>query len=791
MHILDDMQACYGCSACFNACPQSAITMSANVEGFLQPEINQDACVECGACTACCPAREVHFPANDQPIAYAFVHGTRTVELSSSGGAFSALATQTIKAGGVVFGAVLDQSFTCRHVMAQTAKQLQPMLLSKYVQSDQATCYRQAEEALREGREVLYCGTPCQIAGLKNYLGKPYDNLCTVDLLCHGVPSPRDFHDYLDERWGMANIANVCMRRSGGWGSCMQVTLKDGERYYNISKNDLFLNAVKRDINLRSTCIQCKFSSVPRVGDITLGDFWTVKKFKLGDPYEKKSSLVLVNSQRGRQAWQRALDALASHAHCSQLPDNCVPMLNGNVSKPNATNLKGRVRYFQHRETMTFCQAAKETLFPFDVGLMLFGSDNYGSAATNVALYRTIESLGYRPVVLDNLFGINGVTQRYMKAHCNMASSVVGKGNYKMVNSLCDTYVLGSDQSLRWDFDRVRKNLEYVMFGFTDDAKRRIAYAASFGPERYELKDDERVLYAASLGRFQAMSVREDYAVRMCDRLFNVKAAHVLDPVFLLDKADYLAIAAEAAPAIPEDGYLLAYIRYASPQKKDLIQRASALYGLPIVIVCDASSYENLAKEMGRDLVVEKPSFEEWLAYYANATRVITDSFHGTCFSIILEKPFISIMGGTTKRFVSLANTLCDTKEAARAVFHSRDEVITDVDAAFCTDFVSMRANLDRQRAFSRSWLEQALGCDIGAARPVDQEVFVALARALERRDDLETYKKKREAQDVAARATSKAKKALRRVIRSPRARKLAKTAVTKARSIVRKPKGA
>ena len=768
MEILENKDECYGCSACASACPTSAIAMAPNPEGFLEPKINGSLCTECAKCLECCPARGVRYVQHGLDEVYAFATKGKTIAKSSSGGAFSVLAHWMYGKGGYVAGAAFDVQFRVRHVLTKSEDELESLLMSKYVQSDPENCYRETKEALESGVPVLYCGCPCQIAGLRNFLGETYENLVTVDLLCHGVPSPKHLEEYLEGNWGIRNIADVSMRRSNGWGTRFYVKLKDDSTYENISKNDLYLNAFLSDINLRRTCYGCSFASVPRVGDITLGDCWSAKALKLGKPYEQRSSLVMANSARGHDAWKKALATWNEPFEQLAIGADRVHHLTGNknVCTPVAVNVEARDRFAQLSADTPFTEAAKETLFPYDVGLLLFASDNYGSAATNYALYKTIESLGYRPIVLDNLIPAHGVSRELLESHCAMSGKIVDKGNHRKINALCDTFVMGSDQSLRWNFGRVKDHIEFFLMGFTDESKRRVIYAASSGYDHKSLPEDVRVLYEAMLKRVHAFSVREDFAVSMSERLFRMRPTHVLDPVFLPDKQIYLDLASEAKLDLPRN-YLLAYIRYASPEKRDFIKRAAERLGADLIVICDALYYEDLKQQLGMDAIISKPSSPEWMAYYAHASAIVTDSFHGTCFALIFQKEFVSIKAGSTGRFDSLAHIICDTLDQERKIFLAEDAQLVPLDGKMVAhDYDTINRNLALAREQSLTWLRDALRCDVAQhAHPNDEDIYVAYAKVLRDKLKLEDAKKAAEQhakQDVFDRARSAYKRGRR-----------------------------
>lgn len=214
---------CNGCYACATACPKRCITMTVDEEGFWYPEIDTTSCVNCDACIKVCPIETSYTPLTKKNItAYAAMHKEDFVRLnSSSGGIFSALATYVLEKGGVVFGAGLDEEFNVVHTYVENVEDLTVLRGSKYVQSKIGEAYKEAEIFLKKGKLVYFSGTPCQIEGLLAYLKRPYENLITQDLICHGVPSPKVWREYVDYRRAEANGAKprkIAFRaKNEGW----------------------------------------------------------------------------------------------------------------------------------------------------------------------------------------------------------------------------------------------------------------------------------------------------------------------------------------------------------------------------------------------------------------------------------------------------------------------------------------------------------------------------------------------------------------------------------------------
>ena len=311
MPTLASHETCTGCAACLNACTHSAITMTADAECFLIPNVDNKKCVECKLCENVCP---VISPLLDKgfmnPRAYA-VWSELDRRVSSSGGAFSAFARYILSQGGVVFGAAFDKNLHCKHIEIQDIDGLASLRGSKYVQSEIGDTFAKVRNHLRADRKVLFCGTPCQVAGLKNFLRKPYPNLLTLDLICHGVPSDAIFQGYLKKissRFA-ADVKGYEFRDRDGWGKAPSVSVCGKfRRIYGVDA--LYMEAFNASAIFRKCCYQCTYSSIPRVGDCTLGDFWGIGRY--GKPFKhdtmKGVSLVLANTEQGKAAIHQLAD---------------------------------------------------------------------------------------------------------------------------------------------------------------------------------------------------------------------------------------------------------------------------------------------------------------------------------------------------------------------------------------------------------------------------------------------------------------------------------------------------
>ena len=306
---------CCGCSACAMKCPKRCITMQTDNEGFLYPVVNKEDCIDCGLCEKVC--HELH--PNEQRIplnVYAAINKDEEIRLkSSSGGIFYLLAEKTISEDGVVFGARFDEEWQVVIDYAETMEGIKPFMGSKYVQARTATAFKDAEAFLKQGRKVLFSGSPCQIAGLHHYLRKEYDNLTTVDFVCHGVPSPKVWQRYLDEvvTSGKQAINDVKFRNKGnGWKKFNFVlTYSQEEKSYSLCswhQQNHYMRAFLSNIILRPSCHDCRAKQGRSNSDITIADFWGINAEMPEMDDDKGTGLVLVNTEKGRNAldWNKA-----------------------------------------------------------------------------------------------------------------------------------------------------------------------------------------------------------------------------------------------------------------------------------------------------------------------------------------------------------------------------------------------------------------------------------------------------------------------------------------------------
>ena len=328
---IDSCSFCCGCASCVQRCPKQCITLKANHEGFFYPVIDKDLCIDCGLCEKGCPVL-AHLEEREPLKVYAAINNDEEIRKeSSSGGVFTALAETIIAEGGVVFGARFDEDWQVQLDCTDNVDGLKLFRGSKYVQARVEDTYKRTESYLKQGRKVLFSGTPCQIAGLRMYLGREYDNLLCVDFVCHGVPSPKVWERYLRELVARKCEKNTVLFSSNklsiseenafikgisfrdkklGWkkfsfvfrGKLTKATAvgeKNSVLFSAMHRDDVYMRAFLSDLILRPSCYDCRCKSGKSGADITIADFWGIQYVAPEMDDDKGTSLVLINSNKG------------------------------------------------------------------------------------------------------------------------------------------------------------------------------------------------------------------------------------------------------------------------------------------------------------------------------------------------------------------------------------------------------------------------------------------------------------------------------------------------------------
>ena len=302
---------CTACAACVSVCPKGCICMVEDREGFLQPKIDTKQCILCHKCEKACPLLNTEVVSDDfETKAYAVINKDDEVRAqSSSGGVFFPLAKWVIEQGGVVFGARWNEKWEVVHDYAEDIEGIKAFMRSKYVQSVVGDTLKQTKEFLESGRWVLYSGTPCQLGGLRAYLGKEYEKLIQVDLICHGVPSPGVWRSYLKDYFGKEKILDVNFRdKRNGWLDYQNVIKTTTSELCEGQLENPYFRGFLTDVYLRNSCYDCVFRQYHRCSNITLADYWGVNKLCVDMHDNKGTSIVFVHSQKGQSLIGKVCD---------------------------------------------------------------------------------------------------------------------------------------------------------------------------------------------------------------------------------------------------------------------------------------------------------------------------------------------------------------------------------------------------------------------------------------------------------------------------------------------------
>lgn len=307
---------CCGCNACGDACPKQAITFKTDNEGFWYPEVDMQKCIDCGLCEKVCPVLQAdRLKKNDFGTPKCFAAQNKNLESlfnSTSGSAFAAFAEKIYRDGGYVGGAVFNEDYSVKQFISNDKADLEQLRNTKYVQSNSEGFYKQVQELLKAGEKVLVCGLPCQMAGLKSFLRKEYENLVIVDLICLGINSPKILPAYLkwQEEKHMSRIVYYkAKNKELGWRQLTtKIVFENGDVEYDKRDTNYFTHGfIGTHAFARPSCYDCKFKGTPRIADITIGDFWGAQQYVGADyDHDLGTSVIIINSKKGEEFYEAA-----------------------------------------------------------------------------------------------------------------------------------------------------------------------------------------------------------------------------------------------------------------------------------------------------------------------------------------------------------------------------------------------------------------------------------------------------------------------------------------------------
>ena len=696
---------CVGCGSCQGKCPTDAISMELNGEGFLYPKVDNSLCTRCGLCLKVCPTQR-ELPAVPVPTAcYALQAADDMRMKASSGGVFPLLAQAILEDGGYVAGAVFDPNFEVHHIVSNRPEDIRAMQTSKYVQSRTAEVYPKVEQLLQEGKVVLFTGTACQVAGLSAFLGREYDNLYTMDVVCHGVPSPGVFAHYLEEfrrRGGPITEVNFRKKELFGWQASLYIQTKSGQTNLT-GQSDWYMVCFQSDWILRESCYHCQFKGM-KYSDLTAADFWGIQALNPQFEDGMGSSYLTANTEKGKRLYRRIEGYLKKTKEFGRESKEVLcatnPSIRTSVAKPKFRDLFFKA-WQENPAVLSDVLVRAYRMLHFDIGLVLFWGPNHGNALTNYALYKTLAK-NHSVLAIDNaVTSPPGRFLTFAKENYVCSSDYFPANAPKIIEQCCSTLVVGSDQV--WNRRFFQKGLKYFQLDFAGDRIRKIAYGASFGSREFLPPAEE---YAPFYKRFDKIGVRERFGVDVCKKQYGVDADFVLDPVFLLDVKEYEELA-ERSEREEKEPFIFSYIFFPNEQfmefRKEIQKR---LGGIKIISATQANwetrddlrhafEFENIRKDI---------TVEDWLYYIKHAEFIITDSFHATCFSMFFKKKFATIPHAVSDRFTTLSK-----------LGDAGSHISTQLTEAFLTEclkplnYDKIREELKLERERSRKWLEDAL----------------------------------------------------------------------------------
>lgn len=675
---------CTGCGACRNVCPVDAIQMIENEEGFLYPCVDAKKCVHCGKCEKVCPIGKMGALISSDARKYFAANRTDVAERlkSASGGVAALVAQYIISQKGYFCGASFIDG-KLQHKIINDIKDFDYMQGSKYFQSEIGTVYRDIKKLLDEGNLVAFLGTPCQTAGLKSYLNKDYEKLYLLELLCHGVPSYAVFKKYLHDN-GMDDLINkdttINFRdKKDGWHDFSIKILNKSKVFCEKFVNNIYAEGFSENLFLRKSCGCCDYCQINRCSDMLLGDFWTIGALDHNLDDDTGLSLISVSPKGEKLLKQiRKFLNLKSATQRQAMQPN---LYRPSYEHPNRSLFFNKMKEVDFNNLVNECLNKKKNIAILNFYL---DNNNYGAVLTAYALNAYLNrngwnayNINYVPrVVGENLNAAN--FHEFRKKYIPMTYSCKTMEDLSHLNEWFDTFIVGSDQVFR--YAAVSSDKEIYYLGFVKDNPKKIAYAASFGVSYFEGDAQARQDVGIMLERFNDISVRESTGVDICRDVFHLKARHVLDPVFLLSQNDWDAVSSQKKP-----------------------QNGIVYY------VLNDTIREKIHKQFPSAQDIRwNVDIEDWISYIKNADVVLTDSFHGICFCIIMHKQFLCVVdeNNPVARIESLLEMLGISSDV---LLKNPERIDIDLLKKYQFDYHQISKKLEELKKNSSDFLQEAL----------------------------------------------------------------------------------
>jgi len=719
-------ELCTGCGACYNVCPVDAIKMKADGEGFLFPEIESSKCIECGLCLKKCPAVNDDDNVNSHtPEVYSVCASNDIRKNSSSGGMFSVIADYFIENGGYVSGVVWNNKWEAEYIVTNDSSEVKKMRGSKYVQSNTGKIYSEIKDLLEKGEKVLFTGCPCQVSGLNHFLDKQYKNLLTVDIVCHGSPSPKSFDKFLmsavkpllpdhsentlDDFKSYIKDVNFRNKDRHGWAHSILITMNNGAEYDKRRSETSWYSAFLNGLNCRKSCGNCRYATIPRQGDITMGDFWGIDETDTEQNDGLGVSVITLNNDNGKECFNAIKDNFIS---LKTQTIETAKKKNWNLIGSSVSH-KERKRFFELLNIKDDFDKITEYALKrkFDIGFIgWWYGENYGSILTNFALHQYLKSRNYSILMIEwplkekpkgpvQDTRARRLAQKYYNVSIRRTFDELHDLNW-----FCDMFVVGSDQL--WNYWSIKDTDYFYFLDFVEDSKKKIAYATSFGhpifgSPNYYLKEA-----SFHMSRFDKISVRENDGIDICRDTFGVEAVQAMDPVFICNKDEYNTLI-KTSKINSEEPYIFAYILSPTTEKRNALLELAEKLNMKVKLVLDAQfNVETNKAIMDMDeCICENLEIQDWLKLLHDSSYVYTDSYHGACFSIIFEKQFICI--ANIKRGISRFNTVFELLGLTSRMIFDPYEAKNYIDDVI--DYTPVNIKLNAEVLKSKKWLDDSL----------------------------------------------------------------------------------
>lgn len=710
---MEEQKNCMKCTACEYKCPKNAIKLNHN-----NRIIDKKLCNNCNLCNKVCPLNH-DYPINTNiNFVAAYVKDDKNRKKSSSGGIFYAIAKKIIEKKGAVYGACFDKDFNVIHKRATTLKDVEQMRGSKYVQSDLKNSFLYIKQDLENDMFVLFSGTPCQVAGLKSYLGKKYDRLLTIDIVCHGTPTADIWEKYIKEQEKKHNskVKNVEFRsKKISWQNPqMIIEFENNNKISSAIYDNTYGQAFLRNMILQESCYECNFNCFRNQSDITLGDFWGYNLELKKEDVSKGLSVLFLNTINGMSFFNSIRNDLKVFENINM--KNAIlgnyPIIHPSIPHYNRKNVIEKLKSKSNvSETLDFYLNEYNGLIKNNknVAILNFSFENYNFGANLLAyaLSEIVKRLGYIPYTIDyNIYDQLDSIERFKtfnfvkfrENHLQLTPSFSNSKELSILNDYFDNFIVGSDQV--WRKTITRHHLYTYFFDFVKSSKNIIAYAASFGTNSFEGNEFETNRCKLLLNKFNSISVREKEGVDICKNCFDVESTLTIDPTLLLTSEDYCKIIENDEINSP---YIALYFIKDHENKFINNPELNRLFPNRNIV-----NIKGKTKKMphGEEFVYN--SVSEWLKGVKNCDFLITDSYHGVLFAIIFKKQFICL--GKESVALSRFNTIFSLLKgnSEKRNYNSLNE-IDDINQLSILDYKEIHENLKHLRLQSIQYIEENL----------------------------------------------------------------------------------